>query len=233
MGNAFGHGLLWYGVFLFSVTLHEASHAKAALSGGDPTAYQAGQVTLDPIPHIRRSPVGMIVLPILSVLLFGFPMGFASAPYDPLWADRYPRRAGWMALAGPLANFVLLVVAGLGIHLGIALEGFSRPDSADYLHVMESAASGPWPALGLILSMLFSLNLILLLFNLLPVPPLDGMSVATLFLKEDLARRVRAAASSPAFAWLGILVAWRLFPILFRPVFVLALNTLYPGASFE
>ena len=75
--------LVFYVVFLYSTTLHEASHAWAALRGGDPTAYHGGQVTLDPRPHIRREPIGMVVLPLISVLVSGWPLGFASAPFDP------------------------------------------------------------------------------------------------------------------------------------------------------
>ena len=69
-----GEGVIWYGIFLFSATAHEAAHARIALHGGDPTAYHGGQVTLDPRPHIRRSPFGMVVMPILSVILFGWPI---------------------------------------------------------------------------------------------------------------------------------------------------------------
>ena len=71
-------GLAYYVVFLFSTTVHEASHAWAAKLGGDLTAYHGGQVSLDPRPHIRRAPFGMVVLPIISVLLSGWPFGFAS-----------------------------------------------------------------------------------------------------------------------------------------------------------
>ena len=59
----------WYVVFLASTTLHEASHAFAAFRLGDDTAYRAGQVSLDPTPHIRREPVGMVVVPILYWML--------------------------------------------------------------------------------------------------------------------------------------------------------------------
>src|ERR1700730_18373268 len=57
--------LTYFAVFLFSTTLHEASHAWAALRGGDPTAYHGGQLSLDPWPHIRRHPVGMVLLPLV------------------------------------------------------------------------------------------------------------------------------------------------------------------------
>ena len=81
----------WYAVFIVSLTFHEAAHALAAWKLGDPTAYEAGQVTLNPLPHIEREPMGTILVPILTF----FMMGWASAPYDPYWAIRHPgqRRA--------------------------------------------------------------------------------------------------------------------------------------------
>src|SRR6478672_8150136 len=94
-------GLMWFAAFLFSTTVHEAGHALVALWGGDRTAYLGGQVTLSPLPHIRREPIGMLVVPLLTSLLNGWAMGWASAPYDPRWEERYPRRAAWMAAAGP------------------------------------------------------------------------------------------------------------------------------------
>src|SRR5512135_3414539 len=106
-----GKALIYYLVFLLSTTFHEAAHAWAALLGGDPTAYHGGQVSLDPRAHIRREPMGMLVIPLLSALISGWPMGFASAPYDPAWARRHPRRAAWIALAGPAANLTLVLLA--------------------------------------------------------------------------------------------------------------------------
>src|SRR5512139_3777627 len=99
---------LWVVFFIFSATVHEAAHAWAAKRGGDLTAYQGGQVSLGPWPHIRREPFGMVVLPVLSLALAGWPFGFASTPYAPVWADRHPRRAALMALAGPAANLALV-----------------------------------------------------------------------------------------------------------------------------
>ena len=111
----------WYLVFLFSTTFHEAAHAWVAKLGGDLTAYEGGQVSLDPRPHIQREPWGMVILPLISVLMFGWPFGFASTPYDPFWSRRYPRRAAWMSLAGPAANLLLVVAAGLIMRSGMSL----------------------------------------------------------------------------------------------------------------
>ena len=115
-----GSGLIYYLAFLFSTTVHEAAHAWAAKLGGDLTAYHGGQVSLDPRPHIRREPVGMVLLPIISTLVSGWPFGFASAPYDPEWALRYPQRAGWMAVAGPASNLLISAICVAVIHVGVA-----------------------------------------------------------------------------------------------------------------
>ena len=94
-------GLIWFLAFLFSTTVHEAMHAFAAWRLGDPTAYQGGQVSLNPAPHIQREPIGMVVLPLLTSLTQGWAVGWASCPYDPIWARRYPGRSAVMAAAGP------------------------------------------------------------------------------------------------------------------------------------
>jgi Zn-dependent protease len=80
-------GFIWFVAFLFSTTVHEAMHAFVAWKGGDSTAYHGGQVSLSPIPHIRREPIGMLVVPLLTSLTQGWAMGWASAPYDPVWAS--------------------------------------------------------------------------------------------------------------------------------------------------
>ena len=90
-------GLLWFAAFLFSTTVHEAMHALAAYRGGDTTAYLGGQVSLSPLPHIRREPIGMLVVPLLTAFTLGWAVGWASTPYDPHWAARHPRRAAGMA----------------------------------------------------------------------------------------------------------------------------------------
>src|SRR5215467_6134014 len=112
--------VVWYLVFLFSTTCHEAAHAFVAKLGGDTTASEGGQVSLNPIPHVRRSPVGMVLAPIVSYLLGGWMIGWASAPFNPGWQRQYPHRSAWMALAGPAANFSLMLLAGLAIRIGLA-----------------------------------------------------------------------------------------------------------------
>ncbi|MES2569362.1 MAG: hypothetical protein V4710_04825 [Verrucomicrobiota bacterium] len=88
--------LMWYLVFVYSTVCHEAAHAWSAWKLGDSTAYDGGQVSLDPTPHVRREPIGMVVVPIISFIAAHWMMGWASAPYSPQWAERHPRRAVWM-----------------------------------------------------------------------------------------------------------------------------------------
>src|SRR5262245_5547412 len=132
-------GLIWYIVFLFSTTCHEASHALAAKIGGDPTAFHGGQVSLNPAPHMRREPFGMLVVPILSYLLGGWMIGWASAPFDPFWQARHPRRAAWMSLAGPGANFTLMLIGAVAIRIGIAAGIFHPPASVSFERITEVA----------------------------------------------------------------------------------------------
>jgi len=169
-------GLVRFIIFLFSTTCHEAAHAFAAKLGGDPTASNSGQASLNPLPHIRREPFGMIIVPLLCFATHSPMIGWASAPYDPYWARQYPRRAALMSLAGPAANFALVLIAAILLNLG-GLFGWFRN---------EEQAGGILTFLGV----LFSLNLLLGIFNLIPLPPLDGFTSLALFLPEDAALRL-------------------------------------------
>ena len=226
-------GVVWYVVFLLSTTCHEAGHAWAAQLGGDLTAFHGGQVSLDPIPHIRREPFGMVIFPILTYVTGGWMMGWASAPFDPHWSERYPRRAAWMSLAGPGANFTLAILAAIVIHIGIWTGFFRSPESVSFMHVVEPAAAGVASGAATFVSLLFSLNLLLGTFNLIPVPPLDGFGVLGLLGSEDMARRIQHFGRSlGAFSMIGLLLAWQVFGGMFQPVFSFAMRALYPGSGY-
>jgi Zn-dependent protease len=218
--------IVWYLVFVISATAHEAAHAAAALLGGDRTAYLGGQVSLNPVPHMRREPIGMVVVPLVTALSSGFPLGWASAPYDPRWEQQHPRRAAWMAAAGPGANFALALIAFAGLGLGLGLDAFAVPHEARISHLV--VADDPFVEnVGRFLSMLLAMNLLLALFNLFPVPPLDGASVITLLLPDELALRLRDAMRTPALAIASLFGLWMLFPRIFRPVFWSIAELLY------
>jgi Zn-dependent protease len=226
-------GFIWFVAFLFSTTVHEAMHAFVAWKGGDSTAYHGGQVSLSPIPHIRREPIGMLVVPLLTSLTQGWAMGWASAPYDPVWAERHPKRAALMAAAGPAGNFMIAAAAFVLIKVGLAAGFFTAPPSANFSRIIASAAAGDADFVATMLSVLLMLNVLLGTFNLLPLPPLDGGSVFSIFLPEDLGRKLRELQSNGMFSIIGLLVAWRVFPYLTDPIFSTVLKLVHPGAFYE
>jgi Zn-dependent protease len=157
-------------------------------------------------------------------------MGWASAPYDPVWAYRHPHRAARMAFAGPAANFTLMVLAAIAIRAGVAADFFHAPSSVNFTTITEAVdPAGIGSLLATIVSVLFMLNLILGTFNLLPIPPLDGNVGVTLFMSEDRARRFLEMFRTPNVALMGLFLAWALFGRIFGVAYVFALNVLYYG----
>jgi len=210
-------GFIWYVAFLFSTTCHEAAHALAAKIGGDDTAFAGGQVSLNPVPHIQREPWGMVVFPILSLVVFGSLFGWASAPYDPVWERRHPRRAAWMALAGPATNYALMLIAALILHLGRTYH---------WLRVDETSGRADFPTS--VLGVFFFLNLLLGTFNLLPVPPLDGSTGIMLFMGEIRAQRYLDWLRGNSYAMVGLVVAVFAFRYVFGPIEGAVMSALLP-----
>ncbi len=219
---------LWLAAFLLSLTCHEAAHALAGRLGGDSTA--SDQVTLDPIPHIKREPFGTLVVPVVSFFLQGggWMIGWASAPYDPTWASRFPKRAALMAAAGPAANFALALIAAVAIRVGIGAGYFELPAGGLSLETLAVAPEGVARGLALFLSVLFSINLILGCFNLIPLPPLDGYAIVPLVLSDRM-RHKWFGLFSGGSALLGLIVAFVVFGSIMPPVFQTAIGLLYHG----
>ena len=226
-------GLLWFVAFLFSTTVHEAAHAFVAWRGGDSTAYRGGQVSLSPLPHIRREPIGMVVVPLLTALTQGWALGWASTPYDPHWEARYPKRAALMSAAGPAGNLLIAAIAFLVLKAGLLAGVFLTPRTASFTQLAVAASEAGAAALVVkVLSIFLMLNVLLFVFNLLPVPPLDGASAMGLVLPEELAERFVNLARTPGFSLFGLLIAWQVFPYLARPLFGIVLRLLHPGVSY-
>jgi Zn-dependent protease len=222
---------MWYVAFLFSTVLHEASHAFFGLKLGDRTAYEGGQVTLDPLPHIRREPFGTILIPILSFFMYGWMIGWASAPFNPMWAFKHPKRSAKMALAGPMANLALVLLSALLIRIGMETGLFTPAQSINFSRVTQGSSDGLIGALATLLSIFFTLNLVLMVFNLIPLPPLDGSSIIPLFIEENKGRRYLEFIWNPSFRMIGMIGAWVLFSRLFYPIHLIAINLLYSGIT--
>lgn len=218
---------IYYLAFLFSTVCHEAAHALVAKWGGDLTAYSGGQVSLDPLPHIKREPFGLVLIPLLSLFSSGSMIGWGSAPFDPYWQIRYPRRAALMALAGPMSNFALAIFAAIFMHIGVAAGFFVPVNSLG----VTSLQGGIMEGLGVLVTVMLRLNILLGVFNLLPVPPLDGHSVLGLFLPEDTFLKFLEWARGPFFSIIGFLFALQALPYLVMPVYQLAASLvgLVPG----
>jgi Zn-dependent protease len=194
--------ILLFVVLIISLTVHEAGHALLAKLGGDPTAYRAGQVTLNPLPHIQREPFGMVVLPLLSLFLTNGRscIGFAHAPFDPYWAARHPKKAALMSAAGPLGNVLLASIA-------FAVLWFvGRPDSDTEEAVRKIA------------DVFLRLNLLLAIFNLIPLPPLDGVGIVR-GLYPRSGRMFDAIAAIPYFTLVVFVLMSSYLHLLWVPVY--------------
>ncbi len=170
-------------ILLYAIILHEIAHGLAALAMGDRTAKNAGRLTLNPVPHI--DPFGSIVVPLIILIMSGFRFAFGWArpvPYNPRNLPN-PRWDGVkVALAGPMMNFALAMVAAL-LMRGIPLDPmeksqiFSAVLSADW-EFLGQLTHGSFAAIAMILCMMTVFwNTLLGVFNLLPIPPLDGSAI--------------------------------------------------------
>jgi Zn-dependent protease len=172
---------------ILAITLHEAAHGYAALALGDDTARQAGRLSLNPLRHVDR--VGTILLPgflllfqLLTIHRVVFMFGWAKPVPVSAWKFRNPRRGmAAVAVAGPAMNFLL---AWVGALLLPAPDG-AGAGSVGYLE----ATIAQNPLVGLFLFYFVLTNVVLGLFNLLPIPPLDGGRIAVGLLPLELARR--------------------------------------------
>jgi Zn-dependent protease len=164
-------------VVLFAITVHEASHGWAALKRGDPTAYHMGRITLNPIHHI--DPIGTILLPLLLIIMGAPPFGWAKpVPVNPLNLKN-PRRDNLLiSAAGPLSNFLVAFIAYLGIHV---LKNLASAQGSGAFNILS--------AIYLILYYTIVINVILAIFNLIPIPPLDGSGVLMGVLSEEAAQK--------------------------------------------
>lgn len=175
---------------LFAITVHEASHGWAANKLGDPTALNLGRVTLNPIAHI--DPIGTIIFPLILILMGAPPFGWAKpVPVNPLNL-RNPRRDNlWISAAGPASN---LSVAAISLIVIVILK-LINPNVGYFLRVSLLGTSGlpkgfyPLEGLALILYFIVYINCLLAVFNLIPIPPLDGSGILMGFLSDEAAQR--------------------------------------------
>lgn len=181
---------------LFAITLHEAAHGYVARHFGDMTAYQQGRISLNPLRHI--DPVGTILLPMLTLFVGGILFGWAKPVPVNFSALRRPKQdMFWVALAGPAANLVMALFWGAMIKLAFMFPGnyFAEP-------LIGMAQIG------------VTINAVLLVLNLLPLPPLDGGRIAVSLLPHRQAYQLSRVEPYGFF----ILILMAVVPVSGRPI---------------
>ena len=205
-------------ILILSIVIHEVSHGYAAQMLGDPTARLAGRLTLNPLKHLDL--VGSVLIPAFLVLsgaqiLFGWAK---PVPYNPYNLSNQRWGEAFVAGAGPATNLLIALVFGLLIRLGIAFD----------------FASAPLIDLG---SFIVYINILLALFNLIPIPPLDGSKVLAFLLPTRLALLFSdfqiLMARGGLIAVFGFLFLFIFFLWPFFIVFVSLIFTFVTGISFR
>ena len=178
-------------ILLFSIVIHEIAHGAMANHLGDPTAKYAGRLTLNPIKHL--DPIGSVLIPLLLVIirspiLFGWAKPVPINPYN--FRDQKYGSVK-VAIAGPGANFLLAMIIGFfsrflpleeGIRVSI-INAFLRRDPEALSYLLQG---DPFAQIFLIFSFIIFINILLAIFNLLPIPPLDGSHILFAFLPYSM-----------------------------------------------
>jgi Zn-dependent protease len=197
--------------FIMAVVFHEYAHGVIAHRWGDNTAKKAGRLTLNPIPHI--DPVGTLLFPIINMLtgmnlLFGWAK---PVPIDPRLFKKYRHGLFWVSLAGPGMNFLLAILSAVvfcGIH------AWMNPE----FYLFEPLVAMAYVSV--------SLNYALGIFNLIPLPPLDGSKVIEAFLPMETARKYESLSRYSFFILIALLFTGA-FTVLSYPIRFCTNLTLY------
>lgn len=191
---------------IFAITVHEAAHGYAARHFGDMTAAAAGRISLNPLRHI--DPIGTLLVPGLTLLVGGILFGWAKPVPVNFGRLRHPKKDMlWVAAAGPGSNLAMAMLWALAIKLSVLF-----PQSIALPLALMGAAG-------------ISINVVLLVLNLLPLPPLDGGRIAVSLLPHSLAYRF-AAIERYGFAILLLLVFTNILGRILWPVIIVVLGLL-------
>jgi Zn-dependent protease len=222
-----GNFILYMVALIFSLSVHEMMHAWMSNRFGDDLAYHQGRVSISPVTHV--DPIGTLLFPAIAFFTGAPLLGWARpTPVNPLaWRDKRVANF-WVSIAGVLGNVAIAVVVGIVIRvlfhtgqLGVdaSFRGVGGLDANDSTMV----------AVGALLNVFFIMNIGLAVFNLFPIPPLDGSKILASILPESFGSSLDALEQ---FGWVLLLVA--LFTGVFRAVFSvvipLAWKLLFVGA---
>jgi Zn-dependent protease len=189
--------LIEFVVLLLSLTVHEAAHAFSADILGDPTARRLGRVSLNPVVHI--DPIGTLLFPLIAIMTNIPVLGWAKpVPVNPAnLHGHWKRKYMMIAAAGPASNLALATVSALGIHL-IGFQGGSTPAVSEIFQFLYA---------------LLGINVLLAVFNMIPVPPLDGGNVLSGLLRGQASEWYARIRPYGMFILYGLLLSgllWRI-----------------------
>lgn len=181
--------ILFIIILIFSVILHEVSHGYMADCLGDPTARLSGRLTMNPVKHI--DPVGSIIVPLITSLA-GFTFGWAKpVPYNPYNLKNKRQGEFLIALAGPASNLLIALIFGTAIRF------------------LDSSSPAMVPVLS-VFGYIVIINIVLAIFNLIPLPPLDGSKVLFSILPNQYGRaRMTLEQYAPIFVLVVIFFLWQ------------------------
>jgi Zn-dependent protease len=226
MGNVdIGQFILYMVALIFSLSLHEAGHAWMSNRFGDDLARLQGRISLNPVAHV--DPIGTLLFPAISFFTGAPLLGWARpTPVNPLrWRNKRVANF-WVSIAGVLGNLIIAIVAGIGIRVMLltGVLGFANGSLA-----VNSESDIMLGAVNL-LHIFFMLNISLFVFNLLPIPPLDGSRILSSILPESFAPALESLERF-GFVLLFIAVFTGVFRAIFGFVMPLAEALLFLGIS--
>ncbi len=207
---------IWVLPVLLAVSLHEAAHAWMADRKGDPTARLLGRLTFNPLKHI--DPIGTILVPVLMITFTGFAFGWAKpVPIDARNLSNPKKDMMWVAMAGPASNFIMAIIWAIFLHISVLLLDSRSAISLFFLLM---------PVAGI------TINVILGVLNLLPIPPLDGSRILSGMLSPRASQQYNKIEPYGFFIIIGLMVSGLLSYIIF-PVISLVLIILSALSGLE
>ena len=213
-----GNVIIWFIAFLFSLSFHESAHAWTSEKFGDDTGRIQGRITLNPLPHI--DPIGTIVFPLLmiftSIPLLGWAKPVETNPL--MWRDKTKANIS-VSAAGPISNFILVVITFIIVKVLLISGNLFLAGQLPYALVIPAPGQPAFmEPLAVLLSVMLMLNVALGVFNLIPIPPLDGSHVLESILPYEMAQAYAQIRPYGFLLLIGCLYLG-VFSAIFFPIF--------------